>query len=104
MSNFISQNNKLAIKQLKYIGPSEKRLGGVAIMSQRAETVTTELLFDAEIDRSIILAGSQIAFLGDAAAQPWNKHLISHDGVEFVLAPYDQVLLVGDKKPAETGV
>lgn len=92
---FMTLNKKLAVKPLINKGPTAVKQGGLAMLSQRVETVETELLFDADLgDGYVILKGSKIAFMGEDANSDWNKRVISHKDVSFVIAPVERVIMV----------
>jgi hypothetical protein len=97
-TQYCTVQKKLAVKPLIIQGAKASIQGGIAIMQQSSNTVITELLFDAIIDNEIIPAGARIAFLGTAEATIWNKRVLNHEGVEFVLAPYEDAILISSPK------
>jgi len=101
MSNFYTMQKMLAVTPIARRGVKPTIQGGIAIMSQSVETVTTELVFDAMIDNEILLKGSKIVFMGDSEAKQWNGKKLSHNGVEFVLAPMTDVLMVAPPEGAD---
>jgi len=95
---YMAINKKLPVVPLKATGVKAAVQDGFAYMNHMKETVMTELVFDAEVDGEIILKGTKVVFNGDVQATPWNKNVLSHEGIEFVLAPADAALLIGYKK------
>jgi hypothetical protein len=94
MSKFSTLNKKLAVKPIEYTGPKTVKQGGLALMASGVETITTELMFDAEIGDGFYMAGSKVVFLGEAAVSSWNKAKMTHDGIDFVLAPFEQAIMI----------
>lgn len=93
-----SLNRKLAVQPIKDSGLKIEKINGLAISFQSNATVTTTLLFDAEVGTGasvqIIPAGSKISFLGTAEKAPWNRLVLKHEGQEFVLAPVEEAIFV----------
>lgn len=101
MSKFYSMHKNLAIRPIKRQGIKPIIKGGIAIMAQSTEMCVSELLFDANIDNEFIMKGSLVAFKGSSEAAPWNGTLYNHDGVEFVLAPYSEVIFIAPPTEGE---
>lgn len=92
-------NKKLAISPLEFKGVTAERRGGLAMVSQRVSTTSSILLYDADVGDGFYTKGSVIVFRGEAVARAWNKEVIKDEhGVEFVLAPLEEVLMVGEPK------
>lgn len=98
-NTMFSVNKVLAVKPLRRDNTQVQIKGGIAVMSQGVDTVTSELLFEAMIDNEYILAGTQVTFLGEKERSDWNTRIYSHKGVNFVLAPYTEVAFL---TPPET--
>lgn len=92
--SFYTTQKQLAVKPIQRLGIKHSIVNGIAMMTHKKETVTVELLFDAMIDNEFILKGSKVVFLGDAEARPWNAQPVTHEGVEFVLAPYTEAIMI----------
>lgn len=94
MSNFYTPGKYLACRPLKREGITHEIRGGIAIMDHKSKTLVTEVLFDAMINNEWILKGSKVAVTGDSEAKPWNSLIMSHEGIEFVNLPYEEILLL----------
>lgn len=101
MSEYTTYNKKLAVKQIPITAPESKRVGSLAYIQQNSNIVNSELLFDSEIDGLIFLRGSKVAFMGNSCMKDWNKSLISDGTVDFVLAPFEDVIMIAP--PESTG-
>ena len=91
---YYTVQKKLAVRPLKIQGAKASIQGGIAVMQQSSNTVITEVVFDALIDNEIIPKGAKVAFLGTSEARAWNRQVLSHEGTEFVLAPFEEAILI----------
>ena len=94
--SYYTLHSQLAVRQIERKGVKAVIKGGIAVMAQSFETITVELLFDAMINNEFLIKGSRITFPGDSEVRPWNGKKMIHEGVEFVLAPYSEALMVAE--------
>ena len=90
---WLTINKLIAIKPLEKNGVQSTISGGIARMNHTFQMAESELLFDAEVAGELLPAGTKVVFRGDAVVHPWNKSPITHGGVTFVLAPFDEVVM-----------
>jgi hypothetical protein len=99
MSIYTTYNKKLAVKQLTITGPTSKRSGSFAVIQQNSEMAVTELLLDADMGDIFFIKGSKVVFHGVSCMKDWNKQVFSNGSTEFVLAPFEDVVMISP--PAE---
>ncbi len=92
---FQSKNGTLAVKQPEFKKIEATVKGGIALVSQRIELVSVDLIMDYQLGDTLLKAGvTRILLRGDAGLQPWAKQTLSFDGKEFVLCPESAVVAV----------
>jgi hypothetical protein len=89
-----SKTGMLAIKQPQFIKPDAQLRGGIALISQRTETILAELVMDYTLpDGTRLNAGKDKVILrGDAGLNAWAKKIYSLGDKEYVLCPDNEVL------------
>ena len=101
MSRLLSKGATLAIKQPVFVKPETHIKGGLALISQRTETIAVDLVMDYMLsDGTILRAGTDKAILrGESGLTAWAKKLYTLGEKEYVICPDGEVLgfVLGDK-------
>lgn len=67
--------------------------GGLALISQRTETIVADLVMDYKYGDHFLEAGRERVILrGEAGLTAWAKKIFSLDGTEYVLCPESEVI------------
>ena len=100
MSRFLSKSPTLAIKQPVFLKPVTHIKGGLALISQRTETVAVDLVMDYKLDSLILEADrDKVIVRGEAGLSAWARKIYCIEGKEYVLCPDNEVIgfILGDK-------
>ena len=80
--------NYVAITPPQYTKVEAKVQGGLAMASNRLETIVCGLVFNF----GNYEAGSRVILDGQSGLMPWAKKIYNHDGQSFVLAPTSEII------------
>jgi len=102
IEGFSTQNKLIAVRRLENVGTKTVVSGGFARIEAKVQAVETIALADAYLgDGEVILAGSKIVFLGEAMVSSWNQQPLEFKGIQFVLAPTEQIIMVAPPESSE---